>query len=155
MQLPEEFEFKPVPFDFNEAYVDLLCLRQAVLRTPLGLTFAMETLKSEANQQHIGLYQKGNPTAIGCYLIKVEADGGFQMRQVAVHPAFQGQGLGKQLVAHFEEYAKQQGANYCYIHGRTTVIPFYEQLGYTIVGDSFFLPESGLDHYRLEKNIAL
>ena len=147
-------EVREIPANFNQAYVDLLCLRQAVLRTPLGLTYTMDTLLAEADQAHVGLYTLGNPHAVGCCLIKQTADGWFQMRQVAVHPAWQGSGLGAHLIRYFEHYLLEHGGNRALIEGRSAIAPFYLSKGYVQVGEAYLHPDTGMEHLRLEKHWA-
>ncbi len=147
-------EIREIPFNFNQAYVDLLCLRQAVLRTPLGLTYTMDTLLAEADQAHVGLYTVGNSHAVGCCLIKKTADGWFQMRQVAVHPTWQGSGLGTKLIQYFETYLLAQGGKRALIEGRAEIARFYLSKGYAQVGEAYLHPDTGMEHVRLEKHWA-
>ena len=151
---PLSTDCREIPFVFNEAYVELLCLRQAVLRTPLALTYNLPTLKGEVGQAHIGLYHAETGQLLGCCLIKQTADDWFQMRQVAVSPDYQGCGLGHQLIDYFEAYVLKHNGKRCFIEARTTVADFYLKKGYHIVNTAYLHPDSHLEHFRLEKHWA-
>ncbi len=73
------------------------------------------------------------------------------MRQVAVHPSRQRQGLGKQLVALSEEWAALHNYRLIWANIRESAEPFYRHLGYEIGEEKFQLV--GLEHRRAEKII--
>lgn len=128
-----------------EAEVDL---RYRVLRQPLGLEFTPEQLATEQDQIHIGAFM-GNDL-VGCLILVEVDDNTLKMRQVAVEPELQRQGIGQKLVSYSEYHAIESG--YCRIemHARETAVSFYEDLGYEVVSDEFI--EVGIPHYKLEKD---
>ena len=79
------------------------------------------------------------------------ADGDVQMRQVAVVPDLQGQGIGKALVEHSEALARRLGFRRLVLHARETAVPFYEKLGYAKLGDGFV--EVTIPHWAMEKRL--
>lgn len=63
---------------------------------------------------------------------RVIGDGGcfFQVIDVAVHPDFQGKGLGKQVMEHIETYLKSVTSAGSYVSLIGDKPEFYEKLGY-------------------------
>ncbi|PJJ54482.1 GNAT family N-acetyltransferase [Hymenobacter chitinivorans] len=75
-----------------------------------------------------------------------------QVRYMAVDPAFQGQGIGRQLLAYLEAGARQQGYTECILHARQEAVPFYERLGYHVVAPSHLLFGS-IQHFLMRKEL--
>lgn len=128
-----------------EAEVDL---RYRVLRQPLGLEFTDEQLADEANQIHMGAYISGQ--LVGCLVLVVVDDSTLKMRQVAVEPEMQRQGIGQKMVSYAEYYAIENGFCRIELHARNTAMQFYEDLGYAVLGDEFI--EVGIPHHMLVKD---
>lgn len=132
--------------------LDSVELRRQVLRLPLGLDFNRSDLDKESDQFHVGAFIDNS--LVGILLLKAMSDLGddiLKMRQVAVKPENQGQGIGRVLVQFSEQLANEKG--YCIIdlHARKSVVPFYEKLGYHIEGDEFL--EVGIPHLRMIKRL--
>lgn len=120
-----------------------------MLRWPLGLDYTEADLASEADQIHlVGVLDR---EVVAVALLAKVPDGA-KMRQVAVTPERQGQGLGRRLVEAFEGLARSQGFDRVVLHARETAVPFYRALGYQEVGGQF--EEVGIPHRRMEKAIA-
>jgi ribosomal protein S18 acetylase RimI-like enzyme len=73
------------------------------------------------------------------------------MRQVAVAPGMQGQGIGRKLVEYAEEFARDGGFDLMLLHARETAVPFYEKLGYRRLGQRF--EEVTLPHWAMVKEL--
>lgn len=131
----------------DTAYTKALQLRTDVLRTPLGLKFTPEELKKDETDAHFGLFQ--DDKLLACLTLTECADGKMKMRQVAVHPDFQGKGLGKKLAIASEDYARNKDFKTMFCHARKTAVPFYESIGYKTVGDEFL--EVNIPHYLMQK----
>ena len=76
-----------------QATVDL---RDTVLRKPLGLRFSAEELKAENDCRHVACYH--GDRLVGCLVLQPVGGGDVRMKQVAVVPELQGQGIGTALV---------------------------------------------------------
>ena len=76
-----------------------------------------------------------------------------QLRFMAVHPAYQGQGLGRQVVAFLEAAARRCGYTGCILHARDTAVPFYEAVGYQVVAPSHVL-FGHIPHFLMRKVLA-
>jgi ribosomal protein S18 acetylase RimI-like enzyme len=78
----------------------------------------------------------------GCVYVEVREGRGY-LGLLAVHPARQGTGLGRTLVAAAEEYFRAAGCSAVdlrVISQRTPLPPFYRRLGYVEVGTAPFSP---------------
>jgi GNAT superfamily N-acetyltransferase len=125
-------------------------LRTSILRKPIGLRYLPGELEDEKNARHIVCYH-GNRLA-GCLMLSPREDGDIQMRQVAVVPELQRQGIGRALVEYSEAWARDAGYRRMILHARETAVAFYENLGYSKVGDRFV--EVTIHHWAMEKRLT-
>ena len=138
-------EFFPGTADYDQA----LRLREAVLRAPLGLTLTSDELAGEDRCFHLGRFANGRLLAV--LLLRPLDEHTVKMRQVAVHPDFQNRGLGFQLVAFAERFAKERGFTKIVAHARGTALGFYGNAGYAITGDDFL--ETTIPHRLVTKDL--
>ncbi|OCX51743.1 GNAT family N-acetyltransferase [Mucilaginibacter sp. PPCGB 2223] len=75
----------------------------------------------------------------------------WQFRKFAIDPAFQGQGIGRQLLDHITLFAKSEGAKHLWCNARLSAIGFYNKSGFTQTGQTF--SKSGIDYEILEKDL--
>ena len=122
-------------------------LRSSILRQPLGLRYLPGELEDEKNARHIVCYC-GN-RLVGCLMLSPREGGDIQMRQVAVVPELQRQGIGRALVEYSEAWARNDGYRRMILHAREAAVAFYERLGYSKVGDRFV--EVTIHHWAMEK----
>ena len=128
-------------------YQQVIELRQRVLRAPLGLDIRNDDLAAEV-EQIIFIYEKDNVVK-GCVLLQQYDADTFKLRQMAVDTIEQGKGIGMELVNAADLYAVNFGKSRIMLHARETAIPFYEKLGYEVIGEP--LTEVGLPHRIMEK----
>jgi ribosomal protein S18 acetylase RimI-like enzyme len=128
-------------------YLATVELRRAVLRVPLGLDFSPEELANERSDYHLMCRRGGE--VVGCLVLLPQAGGDIKMRQVAVMPHAQRQGIGRRLTQFAERFARQHGFKRMTLHARTTAVPFYEKLGYERVGEEF--EEVTIPHWAMRK----
>ena len=131
----------------DTAYLLALLLRYRILRIPLGLTYSVSDLEKDIQDIHIGLFEGGR--ILATLILTDTGNQSMKMRQVAVDTAYQSQGLGKELVAYAEQYARSQGYVLMHCHARDTARKFYLQGGYHIVGEPF--TEVGIEHSYMQK----
>jgi predicted GNAT family N-acyltransferase len=129
----------------------LFRLRQAVLRTPLGLNLMDEDLTLERSWIKIGGFDS-DQNLLACLMLTPINDTTLKLRQMAVDPNYQQIGFGKQIVVFAEVYALMHKYTCITLHARQSAIPFYEKLNYKIVSESFL--EVGLPHFKMEKKIG-
>ena len=134
----------------SREYQEIVALRYRVLREPLGLDFTPEQLAAEAEDTLIAAF--AGEQIIGSLILTARTAAAVQMRQVAVAPQWQGQGVGRGLVAFCEAEAIRQGYQKIVLHSRETAVPFYERLGYEICSEPF--TEIGLPHREMRKALT-
>ena len=134
----------------SEDYRHACELREAVLRRPLGLAFAPEELRAESAQLHFGLFGEeallASLTAVPLSVHEVK------LRQMAVRPETQGQGLGRSIMEQTEAELVRLGYTHAWLHARAEAVGFYTRLGYQAAGREFL--ELGIRHQRMEKNLC-
>ncbi len=130
-------------------YQAALALRTEILRKPLGLMFTPEELKKDEADVHFGLFEGSK--IIACLTLTNAGDKKMKMRQVAVQTDQQGKGVGRDLSNAAEDYARKQSFVLMFCHARKTAAPFYQKLGYQVVGDEF--TEVNIPHYVMEKQL--
>jgi predicted GNAT family N-acyltransferase len=139
-------------FDFATPLYDAsVDLRTRVLREPLGLVFTVDQLTAEWSQWHLAIFAPDD-SLLGCLVLVPGADGAVKMRQVAIEPGMQGRGLGRFLVAYSEQVARSTAFERMILHARSTAVPFYQRLGYSVVGQPF--EEVGIPHMAMAKELS-
>lgn len=128
----------------------MISLRMEILRKPLGLTFTPETLENEKDDILIGAFDDEKITAC-CILSKIDTTI-IQLRQMAVHPKMERNGLGASILAFAENMARDAGFRILIMHARKTAVGFYEKQGYSIQGDEFL--EVSIPHYEMRKKLS-
>ena len=124
-------------------------LRQKLLRTPLGLEFSIQELQQERNDIHLGIFSED--VLLGCAVLSPISSQKARLRQLAVLPLFQKQGLGEKMVQWAEEIARENGYQEIMLHSRQNVNKFYEKLGYQKQGNPF--KEITLQHQKMIKKL--
>lgn len=144
-------EFRRI-LHLSEPYSAAVALRDRLLRAPLGLTFSSEELNAEHSDIHLAGFDAMG-TLIACLVLSRKSQpGNLRLRQVAVAPESQGQGVGKKLIHFAESFAAiELHATHLTLHARQEVIKFYERLGYHTVGTPFI--EVGIQHIGMEKSL--
>jgi GNAT superfamily N-acetyltransferase len=137
----------------SRAYEQAVRLREAVLRRPLGLGVTPQELDDEAGSHHIvALEDDEDGACIGCLVLAPIDAEVVRMRQVAVQPDRQRQGIGRALVGFAEQSARARGYREITAHVREPAIAFYASLGYELAGPRFI--EVTLPHFPMRKLIA-
>jgi N-acetylglutamate synthase-like GNAT family acetyltransferase len=146
------FSFRIIEYGSCD-YQDMVALRDAVLRKPLGLIFTPAYLQQEINDCLIGCYTLENDLEklAGCCVLTPLDEKTVQLRQMAVRPELQGKGIGRDIIAFAEKEARRNGFETLVMHARKTATGFYEKLGYEIHGNEF--SEVGIPHYEMKKKL--
>ncbi|MEN6459566.1 MAG: GNAT family N-acetyltransferase [Thermoguttaceae bacterium] len=131
-------------------YWAIVGLRDLVLRQPLGLRFSAAELEAERSWRHFACYC--DDVLAACLALCPLEHGVIRMRQVAVAPDMQRQGIGRALVEYAEVWARQAGYCHMVLHARETAVAFYEALGYLTVGARF--EEVTISHWAMEKRLT-
>ena len=133
----------------TEEYQQMLALRDAILRKPLGLSFSAEEIEKEKNNLHIAAYE--DDQMLGCCMLIEEDPKTVRLRQMAVINDVQGKGIGKALMQFAENLARDRGYKKITMHARNNAVGFYEKMGYKKIGDQF--EEITIPHYIMEKDL--
>ncbi len=128
-------------------YQAAVALRRAVLRTPLGLDFTPEQLAAEVADTHVVAFD--GDRLVGAVVMTPYSAQTVKLRQMAVSPDAQGQGVGAALLQAFEARARTTGLTGITLAARVTAQSFYERNGYTAEGDVF--EEVTIPHIRMTK----
>jgi len=75
------------------------------------------------------------------------------LRGMAVDPPFQRHGLGRMLVASVVERLHRDGVGVLWCNARDSAAGFYARLGFETVGEGFVLPESGMAHHVMLRDL--
>ena len=135
------------PADFA-AYYDL---RYRVLRAPWGQPLGSERADDDESPDTVhAMLTAPDGTVVGVARLHPSGPGQAQVRYMAVDPAWQGQGVGRQLLEYLEATARQRGLTECILHARETAVPFYTRLGYEVVAPSHTLFGS-IPHFLMRK----
>ena len=130
-------------------YLQMVQLRDQVLRRPLGLSFSHDELIKEKDDILIACMDDGDMLGC-CILTKIDNDT-MRIRQMAVPDKLHGKGIGASIMSFAETLAKDKGYRTMTMHARDTAIGFYEKFGYKIKGQQF--REVNLPHHIMEKKL--
>jgi ribosomal protein S18 acetylase RimI-like enzyme len=129
---------------------ELLPLRNTILREgrlqPDECRFPSD--KNEGNF-HLGFYIKDELVCIASFHPQSYGEfvgTGYQLRGMATAEAYQGKGIGNQLVNFAIVYLRGQKANYVWCNARKKAVKFYQNLGFEIISPEFEVPGIG-PHY--------
>ncbi|APD06760.1 cystathionine beta-lyase [Flavobacteriaceae bacterium UJ101] len=139
---------KKVAYQSDE-YIQLLDLRNRILRIPLGMDIQDDPLHEEVNDLHFGYFE--GDQIIGTLILRDIGNQTFKMRQVAVSDHAQGKGIGQKMVHFSEKYAQEKNFKQIELNARDVAIPFYEKLGYQKIGNPF--EEVSIIHYKMIKTL--
>ncbi len=133
-----------------DAKSQALALRNEVLRKPLGLKFSSEDIQRESDQ--IQLAGMVDNEVVAILLLIPLPNNIFKMRQVAVSPRRQNEGIGKALVKYSENFVRDKGGVTIELHARITASKFYIDLEYQT--DNVIFEEVGIPHIKMWKSLS-
>ncbi len=131
-------------------YLQMVKLRDDVLRKPLGLSFTQQELEDEKDNMLIAAFE--DDRILGCCMLLEEQPGIIRLRQMAVLNDLQGKGIGRALMNFAENIARDRGYRSIRMHARLNAVGFYEKVGYKIKGEQFI--EVTIPHYVMEKALV-
>jgi N-acetylglutamate synthase-like GNAT family acetyltransferase len=134
----------------TKEYLQMVQLRNDMLRKPLGLGFDKEELEQEKEDILIGAFE--DDRILGCCLMTRMDAATLRLRQMAVPNNMQGKGVGRALMIFAENIARDLGYKRLCMHARLTALGFYQKLGYRVTGDEF--TEVTIPHYVMEKDLT-
>ena len=133
----------------SNEYMQMVKLREDILRKPLGLSITKEELEKEKDNMLIGAFEEED--MLGCCMLVEESPDTVRLRQMAVLNDLQGKGIGRALMNFAENLARDRGYRNLTMHARKNVVGFYEKMGYKVEGDEF--QEVTIPHYVMVKKL--
>ena len=133
----------------SKEYEQMLALRHQMLRKPLGLVFSKEELEKEAHNILLGCFDED--VLEGCCMLVETSKTEVRLRQMAVLSGLQGKGIGRVMMLFAENVARDRRYQKIIMHSRVTSIPFFDKLGYFVLGEPFI--ELTIPHVVMEKEL--
>ena len=137
----------PITQDEWESYYRL---RFTILRAPWNQPLGSEVLADESEAIHAMVIE--DDQIIGVARMHKSGENQGQVRCVAVAAEAQGKGIGKAVMLHLEEKAKDMGMQEIILEARENAVPFYKSIGYVIEKESYLL-FGEIQHFRMKKEI--
>jgi GNAT superfamily N-acetyltransferase len=138
----------PATAEEFDKYYDL---RWQALRAPWGQPRGSERDEHEAGAEHAVIWgDDRRPLAVGRLHFNTPTEA--QIRYMAVAKHAQRRGLGRAVVEHLEQAARERGATEIVLNARKEVAPFYARLGYEAVGAGPTILGS-IEHVRMRKSL--
>lgn len=128
-------------------YMQMVKLRDVILRKPLGLVFTQQDLEKEKDNILIGAFEEDQ--MLGCCMLVEEEPIIVRLRQMAVLNDLQGKGIGRALMNFAENLARDRGYKIIRMNARINAVGFYEKVGYKVKGNQFI--EVTIPHFVMEK----
>lgn len=129
---------------------DYFKLRWQVLREPWGHVLGSERDELEAEAWH--LIAKENDIAVGVGRLHRSDEKIMQVRYMAVHPEFGGQGIGSAILAELEKIARTEGSLKIVLNARESAVSFYEENGYRTLRPGHVL-WGVIPHFVMQKTL--
>jgi predicted GNAT family N-acyltransferase len=134
----------------SDVYQQSLMLREAVLRTPLGLRLTTEELEDDARRRHFCALSHGS--VVGSVSLKPIDRETLQLRQMAVAEDRRRERIGAELLERAEGFARREGFRRIVLNARLGAEGFYARFGYQAEGEPF--DENTIPHIRMSKDVA-
>jgi GNAT superfamily N-acetyltransferase len=97
---------------------------------------------------HFGIYHEYELTGV----VSLFEDGNTaQFRKMAVLPAEQGKGFGKQLLLYVIDYCKQQKIETLWCNARTSAVVFYKKIGFVTIAEPYL--QNQLEYIKMELKV--
>jgi GNAT superfamily N-acetyltransferase len=123
-------------------------LRHAVFVGEQGVSAELEADGADAHATHAVVVSGEAVVATGRL---IDDDGWARLGRIAVRPDHRGSGLGAVIVADLVRAAARLGMPRLRLHAQTTVVGFYERLGWQALGAPDV--EAGLAHRWMERDL--
>ena len=124
-------------------------IRREVFGKEQGVDEMVDRDQYDDEAFHVLAYD--NHKAVGCGRIVLQ-DKKAKLGRIAVLKEARKSGIGQKIVEALVDIAKEHHIDLVYLHSQITALPFYQRLGFNVVGDEF--DEAGITHIRVEKRIS-
>ena len=133
---------------------DIYPVRHVVLRPGKSFQTCIFHGDELSSTAHFALFSDGKMAGVTSLFANASdlfaEEDQFQLRGMAVLDEFQKRGFGQDLVKYAEEYVRNKNVPLIWFNARIVAVPFYEKLGYEIIGEPFDIGDIG-KHYVMFK----
>jgi predicted GNAT family N-acyltransferase len=133
--------------DYESDRAVLMKIRFRVFVEEQHVPLSLETDDRDPFCIHLLVFEDHEAVATG----RIDLDQDGKIGRVAVLASKRRQGIGAAVMARLHEIGKRNGLKKVWCHAQVTAVPFYERLGYQIIGETFY--EAGIEHVRMERQI--
>ncbi|MDA3557176.1 GNAT family N-acetyltransferase [Acinetobacter sp. AOR15_HL] len=130
--------YKIIAGGWEQLEKDTKLIREQVFIQEQGIAPEDEWDDLDATVLHFIVYDREQPIATARLLPQ------HSVGRVAVLMPYRKQGIGKILMQHIIEYARQQNLPYLKLSAQTYVTAFYEALGFVVQGEEYL--DCGIPH---------
>ncbi|MEQ1452233.1 GNAT family N-acetyltransferase [Acinetobacter seifertii] len=133
--------YKVIADDWEQLEKDAKYIREQVFIQEQGIASEDEWDDFDATAVHFMVYDKEQPIATARLLPQ------HSVGRVAVLMSYRKQGIGKILMQHIIDYARNQKLPYLKLSAQTYVTAFYEALGFNVQGEVY--QDCGIPHINM------
>ncbi|MEB3795594.1 MULTISPECIES: GNAT family N-acetyltransferase [Acinetobacter] len=133
--------YKVIADDWEQLEKDAKYIREQVFIQEQGIASEDEWDDFDATAVHFMVYDKEQPIATARFLPQ------HSVGRVAVLMPYRKQGIGKILMQHIIDYARNQKLPYLKLSAQTYVTAFYEALGFNVQGEVY--QDCGIPHINM------
>jgi len=128
-------------------YLDTFPVRSAVLRQGKPIETCFFLGDDADDTTHFGLFNAEKLIGVAS-VFKVKNENfdkknQFQLRGMAVLAEFQGLGYGNLILEEVCEFVEKENAEVLWFNARENALKFYQNFGFSVLGNSFKIPEIG------------
>ena len=120
------------------------------LRQPINLPIGSEKDECESTSFHL-MAMNERQNIIGVGRISPEDEGVMRIRYMAVASGYRQRGVGSTIVRSLLNYARQHGANRCWLNARADAVEFYKRNGFEVI--KAIETDLPIPHFQMEIKI--
>ncbi|NLZ66799.1 MAG: GNAT family N-acetyltransferase [Clostridiaceae bacterium] len=146
----DQLNFRIIDTDSDD-YGQTLLIRHEILRRPLGKSIAEDDLSRENEDCILGAFYGEQLIAMATLKDSSEKDA--LLRYVVVDETWRRSGIGTAIILRLEEEARRRNKKSIRLMARITVVPFYENLGYSKIGEPFIPDNHSVVHVWMARDL--
>lgn len=135
-------------------YSDTFPVRSAVLRQGKPIETCFFVGDDAQNTIHFGLFLENNLVGVASVFkstsINFDKKSQFQLRGMAVLSAYQGFGFGAVILEEVCKFVAENKGEVLWFNAREKAVAFYQNFGFSVLGNAFEIPEIGT-HFLMYK----
>ena len=133
----------------SKEYDSIRSLRTRVFVNEQGVPEDLEFDEHDEGALHAVAYNGTRIVGTGRLILDSDKEG--RIGRMAVEESLRRFGIGSRILLFLEDSARSKGIKHLTLHAQHYVKIFYEQNGYTEIGNNFM--EAGILHVEMRKNI--